>query len=94
MGRGRDRWGLAQGGRHRSKRLEVPPGKHTIEIRHPAQPPVALKVALDAGEELTCGTRSRRVAATGRAVATPQTPKEQPSSARRMWNDFRKQAGF
>ncbi len=83
--------GVSKGRTPPLKRLEVPPGKHTIEIRHPAHPPVALKVALDAGEELNVRHTFAPVAAPP-AQSQPREP--QPSRARRMWNDFRKQAGF
>ena len=33
-------------------RLEVGAGRHTIEIRHPEQPPVTVQVALSPGEEI------------------------------------------
>jgi hypothetical protein len=77
-------------------RLEVPPGKRRIEIRHPPQPPVALQVELDPGEELAVRhSFAAPAAAAPKASRTPPKPAaEQPSRVRRMWNDFRKQAGF
>ena len=72
------------------------PGKHTIEIRHPPQPTVALRVELGPGEELDVRhSFAAPVAPVQRSRAQKsQPPQDQPSRVRRMWNDFRKQAGF
>jgi hypothetical protein len=80
-------------------RIEVPPGRHTIEIRHPPQTPVTLQVALEPGEEFALRHSFAAPVAAPPVVQRqkpPQKPQpqEQPSRARRMWNDFRKQAGF
>ena len=88
--------GVSRGRTPPLARIEVPPGKHTIEVRHPPQQPVALKVDLDPGEELAL-RHTFAAAAPPPAVRRqpPQKPpQEQPSKVRRMWNDFRKQAGF
>jgi hypothetical protein len=53
---------------------------------------VALKVALDPGEELN--VRHTFAPAAPPAAAQSQSREPQPSRARRVWNDFRKQAGF
>jgi hypothetical protein len=74
-------------------RIEVPPGRHTIEIRHPQQTPVTLQVALEPGEELAL-RHSFAKAASPVVQRAQKAPAEQPSKVRRMWNDFRKQAGF
>jgi PEGA domain len=87
--------GVSRGRTPPLARIEVPPGKHTIEVRHPPQQPVALKVDLDPGEELALRyTFAPAAAPPAVQRQRPQTPKEQPSKVRRMWNDFRKQAGF
>jgi hypothetical protein len=77
-------------------RIEVPPGKHTIEIRHLLQPPVTLQMQLAAGEEVAVrhSFSTPAAAAPVPRAQRPQPPPEQPSKVRRMWNDFRKQAGF
>jgi len=78
-------------------RIEVPAGKRRIEIRHPPQPPVALEVELDPGEELAVRHSFATPAAAPpkpQRSPPPKQPPEQPSRVRRMWNDFRKQAGF
>ncbi len=87
--------GVSRGRTPPLTRVEVPPGKHRIEIRHPPQPPVALRVELDPGEELELRHSFTQPAAPAPArPQRPPPPAEQPSRARRMWNDFRKQAGF
>jgi hypothetical protein len=77
-------------------RIEVPPGKHTIEIRHLLQSPVTLQVELAAGQEFVVrhSFSAPAAAAPAQRAQRPQPPPEQPSKVRRMWNDFRKQAGF
>jgi hypothetical protein len=77
-------------------RIEIPPGKHTVEIRHPPQQPLVLRLELDPGEELALrhSFSAPAAAAPVQRAQRPQQPKEQPSKVRRMWNDFRKQAGF
>jgi hypothetical protein len=91
--------GVSRGRTPPLTRIEIPPGKRTIEIRHPPQQPLVLRLDLDPGEEMAL----RHSFAAPAAVAPvqraqrpqqPQPPKEQPSKVRRMWNDFRKQAGF
>jgi hypothetical protein len=92
--------GVAKGRTPPLGRIEVPPGKHTIEIRHPPQPTVALRVELGPGEELDvrhsfAAPVAAPVAPVQRSRAQKsQPPQDQPSRVRRMWNDFRKQAGF
>jgi hypothetical protein len=92
--------GVSRGRTPPLARLEVPPGRHTIEIRYPPQPPVTLQVALEPGEELALRHSFATPAAVPPVVQRqqrpqkPQPPQEQPSKVRRMWNDFRKQAGF
>ena len=90
--------GVSRGRTPPLTRIEIPPGKHTIEIRHPPQQPLVLRLDLDPGEELALRhsfATPAAVAPVQRAQRPPAQPaKEQPSKARRMWNDFRKQAGF
>jgi len=80
-------------------RIQVEPGRRTIEIRHPPQTPVTLQVVLEPGEELALRHSFAAPVAVPPVVqrqrpAKPQPPQEQPSKVRRLWNDFRKQAGF
>ncbi len=78
------------------ERIEVGPGRHTIEIRHPPQPPVTVQVDLDPGEELTVRHSFATPApkpALARKPAPPPAP-EKPSAIRRAWNDFRKSLPF
>jgi class 3 adenylate cyclase len=81
-------------------RIEVPPGQHTIEVRHPQQPPVIVEAKLGPGEEFTL----RHTFATppppppavkpAQKTAPKQVPQEQPSRVRRAWNEFRKSLPF
>jgi hypothetical protein len=95
-------WGeVVVDGVHRGRtpplgRIEVPPGKHTIEIRHLLQPPVTIQTELAAGQEFVVrhAFATPAAAAPAQRPQRPQPPPEQPSKVRRMWNDFRKQAGF
>ncbi|HTO49044.1 MAG TPA: hypothetical protein VML91_15505 [Burkholderiales bacterium] len=95
-------WGeVVIDGLHRGRtpplgRIEVPPGKHTIEIRHLLQPPVTLQTELAAGQEFAVrhSFSAPAAAAPVQRAPRPQPPQEQPSKVRRMWNDFRRQAGF
>ena len=79
-------------------RIEVPPGRHTIEIRHLLQAPVTVQTELAAGQEFVVRHAFATPAAAAPAPAQrsqrPQQQAEQPSKVRRLWNDFRKQAGF
>jgi hypothetical protein len=79
-------------------RVEVAPGRHTIEIRHPQQPPLTLRVELGPGEELALRhsftTPAPAPPVVQRKPQKPAPAPEQPSKVRRLWNDFRKQAGF
>jgi hypothetical protein len=90
--------GVSRGRTPPLTRIEIPPGRHTIEIRHPPQQPLVLRLDLDPGEELALRhsfATPAAVAPVQRAQRPPAQPaKEQPSKVRRMWNDFRKQAGF
>jgi len=80
-------------------RIEIPPGKRTIEIRHPPQQPLVLRLDLAPGEELALRHSFAAPAAAAPVQRAPrpqpsQAQKEQPSRVRRMWNDFRREAGF
>jgi hypothetical protein len=88
--------GVSRGRTPPLTRIEIPPGKHTIEIRHPPQQPLVLRLELDPGEELALrhSFSAPAAAAPVQRAQRPQPPKEQPSKVRRMWNDFRRQAGF
>lgn len=74
------------------KRLEVSPGKHTIELRHPQNAPLTLEVDLSPGEEFMV----RHAFSTPRPAPTPapaQEPRKFPSPAE-IWRDFRRQSGL
>jgi hypothetical protein len=89
--------GVSRGRTPPLTRIEIPPGRRTIEIRHPPQQPLVLRLDLDPGEELALRHSFAAPAAAApvqRAPRPPQAQKEQPSKVRRMWNDFRKEAGF
>ena len=70
-------------------RLELSPGKHTVEVRHPGFAPLTLQVELDPGERATLrhafGTTPQRSAPAQQKSA---------SGSRDLWRDFRKQLGF
>jgi hypothetical protein len=73
------------------RRLELPPGKHTVEVRHPSHAPLTLQVELDPGEQLTI----RHTFGTGQtAPRAASAPQKAASSARELWRDFRRQLGF
>jgi hypothetical protein len=90
--------GVSRGRTPPLNRVEVAPGRHTIEIRHPQQQPVAMQVALEPGEEFALrysfATPAAAPPVVQRKPPKPAPAQEQPSKVRRMWNDFRKQAGF
>jgi hypothetical protein len=90
--------GVSRGRTPPLTRIEIPPGKRTIEIRHPPQQPLVLRLDLDPGEELALRHSFAAPAAVAPVQRAPRPPaqaqKEQPSRVRRMWNDFRKEAGF
>ena len=85
------------------QRLEVPPGRHAIEIRHPQQPPVVAQVDLGPAEAFTL-RHSFAMPAPAASPAPPSSPKpapkpvpaakpapqEKPSAVRRAWDEFRK----
>lgn len=70
-------------------RLELSPGKHTVEVRHPGFAPVTLQVDLDPGEQATLrhafGTTPQRTASAQQKSA---------SGPRDYWRDLRRQLGF
>lgn len=81
-------------------RLELNPGKHTIELRHPQNAPLTLEVDLSPGEEFTVRhafVAQRPAQATTPAPApTPAPAKEHrkfPTPAE-VWRDFRRQSGL
>jgi hypothetical protein len=80
------------------QRLEIAAGQHTIEIRHPPQPPVTLQVVLDPGEALTVRHSFAAPAPAPKPALTrkpaPPPVQEKPSAIRRAWNDFRKSLPF
>ena len=87
--------GLSRGRSPPLQRVEVPPGRHTIEIRHPPQPPVTVQVELDPGEELSVGHSFAAPAPKPTVARKPAPPpQERPSAVRRAWNDFRKSLPF
>ncbi len=77
------------------KRVEVNPGKHTIEVRHPQNAPLTLEVDLSPGEELTVRHAFSTLAprAPAAAPAPAQEPRKFPSPAE-IWRDFRRQSGL
>ena len=85
-------------------RIEVAPGQHTIEVRHPQQPPVIVEAKLGPGEEFTlrhtfaspppAPAPSPPAAKPAQKTAPKQVQQEQPSRVRRAWNEFRKSLPF
>lgn len=72
------------------KRLELAPGKHAIELRHPQSAPIALEVEVSPGEELTV----RHAFAVQRPATAPAPePRKLPTPAE-IWRDFRRQTGL
>jgi len=74
------------------KRVEVSPGKHKIELRHPQNAPLTLEVELSPGEEFTV----RHAFATPRPAPTPapaQESRKLPSPAE-IWRNFRRESGL
>jgi hypothetical protein len=72
------------------KRLELAPGKHSIELRHPQSAPIALEVEVSPGEELTV---RHAFAAQRPAPAPAQESRKFPTPAE-LWRDFRRQSGL
>jgi hypothetical protein len=72
------------------KRLEVGPGKHTLEVRHPQHAPITVQVDVSPGEEVTV----RHAFSTPRAAPAPaQSERKLPTPAE-IWRDFRRQSGL
>jgi class 3 adenylate cyclase len=94
--------GTPQGRTPPVTRIEVPPGQHTIEVRHPQQQPVTVEAKLGPGEEFTL--RHTFTLPTPPVVKPPVRPaqktapkqasQEQPSRVRRAWNEFRRSLPF
>jgi hypothetical protein len=74
------------------KRLEISPGKHTIELRHPQSTPLTLQVDLSPGEEFTV----QHAFATPRPAPTPAPAQESRKFPKPgdIWRDFRRQTGL
>ncbi|HSD41725.1 MAG TPA: hypothetical protein VLD36_07645 [Burkholderiales bacterium] len=76
------------------KRIEVTPGKHTIELRHPQNTPLTLRVDLSPGEEFTVQHAfSTPRPAPPPAPAPAQETRKFPKPAE-IWRDFRRQTGL
>lgn len=74
------------------KRLEVGPGRHTIEVRHPQHAPLTVQVDVSPGEEVTV----RHAFATPRAApaqAPAKSERKIPTPAE-VWREFRRQSGL
>jgi hypothetical protein len=77
-------------------RLELNPGKHKIELRHPQNPPITLEVDLSPGEEFTVRHAFPVQRPAPAATPTPDPPQEHrklPTPAE-IWRDFRRQSGL
>ena len=86
--------GEAKGRSPPLKRVEVSPGKHTIELRHPQNAPLTLELEVSPGEELTVRhTFSTPRPAPAPAPAPAKEPRRFPSPAE-IWRDFRRQSGL
>jgi len=86
--------GEAKGRSPPLKRVEVSPGKHTIELRHPQNAPLTLELELSPGEELTV----RHAFSTPRPAPAPtpapaKEPRRFPSPAE-IWRNFRRESGL
>jgi hypothetical protein len=92
--------GEAKGRTPPLKRIELAPGRHTIEVRHPQNAPLTLEVDISPGEELTV----RHAFAPPRPAPAPApapTPTPAPAKESRklptpgeIWRDFRRQTGL
>jgi class 3 adenylate cyclase len=76
------------------KRMEVGPGRHTIEVRHPQHAPITVQVDVSPGEQVTV----QHAFATPRAAPTPapapgKSERKFPTPAE-VWRDFRRQTGL
>jgi hypothetical protein len=72
------------------KQLEVSPGKHTIEVRHPQHAPITVQVDVSPGEEVTV----RHAFSTPRAAPAPAQESRKLPSPAEIWRDFRRQSGL
>ena len=74
------------------KRLELTPGKHSIELRYPQNAPIVLEVDVSPGEELTV-KHAFAVQRPAPAAAPAQESRKFPTPAE-IWRDFRRQSGL
>jgi hypothetical protein len=88
--------GEAKGRTPPLKRIELAPGRHTIEVRHPQNAPLTLEVDISPGEELTV----RHAFATPRPAPAPAPTPAPAKEGRKLptpgeiWRDFRRQTGL
>lgn len=80
--------GVLKGNTPPLTRLELAPGKHTIEVRHAAYPPLALDIQPGPAEELTIAHNFVS------AQASRSGPKGFKEEAREGWRSFRRSVGF
>jgi hypothetical protein len=72
------------------KRLELAPGRHSIELRHPQNAPLTLEVEVSPGEELMV----RHAFATPKSAPAPAQESRKLPSPAEIWRDFRRQSGL
>jgi hypothetical protein len=82
--------GESKGRRPPLKRLELAPGRHSIELRHPQNAPLTLEVEVSPGEELMV----RHAFATPKSAPAPAQESRKLPSPAEIWRDFRRQSGL
>lgn len=83
--------GVLKGNSPPLTRLEIAPGRHTIEIRNSQYPPLKVEINPGAGEEMTIAHSFRSRSAGAKSSTGDKSLRE---SAREGWRSFRRGLGF
>jgi hypothetical protein len=87
--------GVLKGNTPPLTRLEIAPGKHTIEVRNSGYPPLTLDIHPGPAEELTIAHNfAKGKAATRSAKGSGSESKSIKEEAREGWRSFRRSVGF
>lgn len=86
--------GEAKGRTPPLKRIEVAPGRHRVEVRHPQGAPLTLEVDLAPGEELTVRHAFAAPRPAPAAGSSPARESRRIPTPAEIWRDFRRQTGL